>query len=241
MSMVPAEHGAVSGGFLMRLLKIAILVGASASVKAELVMRAGRQLDEVSVRDLVLYRWDEKGDVDLGMAEAVVDSFLEGFRTRRTVEKEERGRMRRVARLFDEYLGAVAGDGELSVDKFIELAELVPEVAREEHDELYRAIDAFLEVKLDFKLVQDARVESCTLKLLNSVCLLGAPRPEQTRAQATLPADRLPEAITGGAVRGHSERTTPAAHVGAALVHRAREGRGNRWQPRNHAHPAFER
>lgn len=149
VSMIPVEEGAVSGGFLMRLLKIGILVGASTSVRAELVRRAGRQLNEVSVGDLVFYV--REGVVDFGVVEAVVESFLEGFRRRRVVEKEERGRMRRVAKVFDEYLGFVAGDREMTVQKFVELSTLLPEVAREEHDGLYRAIDTFLEVKSDFK------------------------------------------------------------------------------------------
>lgn len=148
-SMIPAEDRSVSGGFLMRLLKIAILVRASASVKAELVRRAGRQLDEVSVRDLVFYRGDAmEEELDVGVVEAVVESFLEGFRKRKVIEKDERGKMTRVGKVFDEYLRIIAGNEELSIDKFIELAGMVPEMARQEHDGLYKAIDAFLEVNL---------------------------------------------------------------------------------------------
>ncbi|ONK68147.1 uncharacterized protein A4U43_C05F7930 [Asparagus officinalis] len=155
-SMIPIEDGAVSGGFLMRLLKIGILVGASTSVRAELVRRAGRQLDEVSVGDLVFYV--REGVVDIGVVEAVVESFLEGFRRRRAVEKDERERMRRVAKVFDEYLGFVAGDREMTVEKFVELSTLLPEVAREEHDGLYRAIDTFLEEHQDLSKADKKRL-----------------------------------------------------------------------------------
>lgn len=53
-----------------------------------------------------------------------------------------------MARLFDEYLVVIGGDGQLlGIKRFIELKEeLVHGAAREENDELYRAIDTFSEV-----------------------------------------------------------------------------------------------
>lgn len=138
VSMIPNEVGAVSGSFLMKLLKIALSVNASSSMMEELVKRVGMQLDEVTIAELE--------SVELGVVEAVVESFFQGFIKERREEKE---RLTKVVKLFDEYLVIAARKEELSMEKFMELVEMVPRMAREEHDGLYRAIDTFLQAHAD--------------------------------------------------------------------------------------------
>lgn len=157
VSMIPAENGAVSCGFLMRLLKIAIAIEASASVKAELVRRAGRQLDEVSSpRDLVFFGCGENEGrriYEVGFVEAMVESFLESGR---------RNMIGRVAKVFDEYLGLIARrDKGLKLEKLVQLVKLMPEFAREDHNGLYRAIDTFLQEHPD--LSKPERKQLCQL------------------------------------------------------------------------------
>ncbi|KAJ0989717.1 hypothetical protein J5N97_008073 [Dioscorea zingiberensis] len=146
VSMIPGEHGSVSGRFLLKLLKVANQVGASPSTKAELVRRSGRQLDEATPEDLVFPSPTNPISFDIGIVEAILENFL--AQQRRPLGHEERermaGAMARVAKVFDSYMQAIAHDPRLSVSKLIELAESLPEIARQEHDELYHAIDTYL-------------------------------------------------------------------------------------------------
>ncbi|KAG2652017.1 hypothetical protein PVAP13_1NG327800 [Panicum virgatum] len=54
VSLLPAERDAVSCGFLLKLLKAANILSASAASKAELVRRVAWQLEEASVADLLV-------------------------------------------------------------------------------------------------------------------------------------------------------------------------------------------
>ncbi|TVU29437.1 hypothetical protein EJB05_21002 [Eragrostis curvula] len=54
VSLLPAERDSVSCGFLLKLLKAANILSASASSKAELVRRVAWQLEEASVADLLV-------------------------------------------------------------------------------------------------------------------------------------------------------------------------------------------
>ena len=64
--------------------------------------------------------------------------------------------MQRVARIVDSYLSEIATYGELSISKFNGIANLVPKGARRTDDDLYRAIDIYLKVRLHlFDLVDD--------------------------------------------------------------------------------------
>ncbi|PSS13614.1 BTB/POZ domain-containing protein [Actinidia chinensis var. chinensis] len=55
----------------------------------------------------------------------------------------------KVAKLVDGYLQEVARDVNLPLSKFIALAEAVPDFARLDHDDLYRAIDIYLKAHPD--------------------------------------------------------------------------------------------
>ncbi|WOK98142.1 BTB/POZ domain-containing protein [Canna indica] len=146
VSMIPSAPGSVSGRFLFRLLKIANYVGASSSVKAELVRRSGRQMDEVTAYDLIIPSTSNPQSPDISIVHAILDNFLLQFRRPMPPEETERMimSMTKVGRTYDSYLQIIASESSLPVSKFIELAESVPEMAREEHDGLYQAIDTYL-------------------------------------------------------------------------------------------------
>lgn len=148
VSMIPTEPGSVSGSFLFRLLKIACYVGASTSTKAELIRRSGRQLDETTASDLLIPSTTDPRSHDISTVTAVLESFLLQFRRHMPREETERMimSMTKVGRIYDDYLQIIASDSTLPVSKFIELAESLPEMAREEHDGLYQAIDTYLKV-----------------------------------------------------------------------------------------------
>ncbi|CAK9173779.1 unnamed protein product [Ilex paraguariensis] len=175
VGLLPAEKGAVSCSFLLKLLKAANILRASSDSKMELARRVGIQLEEAIVSDLLIpnlsYINDTIYDVDIVMT--ILEQFMiqgqspptspprakEDFERRRSRSAEnvdfEFQESRRsssashssklkVAKLVDGYLQEAAQDVNLSLSKFISLAEAVPEFARLDHDDLYRAIDIYL-------------------------------------------------------------------------------------------------
>lgn len=181
VSLLPAEKGSVSCGFLSKLLKAANILKASSSSKMDLARRIGIQLDEASVGDLLIpslpYSSDMLYDVDIVIT--ILEQFmLQGqspptspprktkgdFERRRSRSAEnidfefQESRRRsssashssklKVAKLVDGYLQEIARDVNLSLSKFIAIAESIPEFARVDHDDLYKAIDIFLKVVL---------------------------------------------------------------------------------------------
>ncbi|URD93281.1 NPH3 family [Musa troglodytarum] len=160
VSMIPTEPGSVSGSFLFRLLKIACYVGASTSTKAELIRRSGRQLDETTASDLLIPSTTDPQSHDFGTVAAVLESFLLQFRRHMPREETERMIMSttKVGRIYDGYLQIIASDSTLPVSKFIELAESLPEMAREEHDGLYQAIDTYLKEHAELSKAERKRL-----------------------------------------------------------------------------------
>lgn len=78
VSLLPAEKGAVSCSFLLKLLKAANILNASSSSKMELARRVGLQLEEATVNDLLIpslsYTNDMLYDVDMVMA--ILEQFM---------------------------------------------------------------------------------------------------------------------------------------------------------------------
>ncbi|XP_064983070.1 BTB/POZ domain-containing protein At5g47800-like isoform X1 [Musa acuminata AAA Group] len=160
VSMIPTEPGSVSASFLFRLLKIACYVGASTSTKAELIRRSGRQLDETTASDLLIPSTTDPRSHDISTVTAVLESFLLQFRRHMPREETERMimSMTKVGRIYDDYLQIIASDSTLPVSKFIELAESLPEMAREEHDGLYQAIDTYLKEHAELSKAERKRL-----------------------------------------------------------------------------------
>ncbi|CAN8270392.1 unnamed protein product [Cochlearia groenlandica] len=67
--------------------------------------------------------------------------------TKAFLEDGERGesKLRKVASLIDQYIAEVAPDPCLKPSKFLSLLTLIPDSARESHEDIYRAIDMYLE------------------------------------------------------------------------------------------------
>uniref|UniRef100_A0A0D9XBT1 NPH3 domain-containing protein n=1 Tax=Leersia perrieri TaxID=77586 RepID=A0A0D9XBT1_9ORYZ len=150
VTMIPGDAGAVTGRFLLRLLRVASFVGASSSTRAQLIRQAGVQLDEAKAADLLIPMPPSSSAADkydVGAAEAVLEHFLAQFQRAAPGGEERRrmsGAMEKVARVFDEFLRIIAVDGDFPVGKFVDLAECLPDIARNDHDGLYHAIDTYL-------------------------------------------------------------------------------------------------
>ncbi|KAF8400519.1 hypothetical protein HHK36_013818 [Tetracentron sinense] len=156
--LLPSDKGVVcSCSFLLKLLKVAILVGASELLREELVKRISFQLDEASVNDLLIpSRYPKTTVYDVGLVQSIVDRFVMRDRCTREldhVEKNEKatddfvlesGSWLNVGKLIDGYLAVVASDPNLPLSSFVDLSHSIPESARPIHDGLYRAIDIYL-------------------------------------------------------------------------------------------------
>ncbi|KAJ0094262.1 hypothetical protein Patl1_16038 [Pistacia atlantica] len=207
ISLLPTEKGAVSCGFLLKLLKAANILNASSSSKTELARRIGLQLEEATVSDLLIpslsYSNDNLYDVDIVMT--ILEQFMSqgqspptspprsklGFERRRSrsaenIDFELQGSRRsssashgsklKVAKLVDGYLQEIGRDVNLPLSKFITIAEAIPDFARLDHDDLYRAIDIYLKTHLD--LSKSERKRLCRIldckKLSMEACMHAA-------------------------------------------------------------------
>ncbi|KAL9226366.1 hypothetical protein vseg_002189 [Gypsophila vaccaria] len=174
VSLLPSEKGAVSCSFLLKLLRAANLLNASSSSRVELARRVGMQLEEATVKDLLIPSslTERRYDVDLFMA--ILEQYLSQSQSPPTSPPRTKGRYDRrtrsrsaehinlefqesrrsssashssklkVAKLVDGYLQEIAHDKSLPLSKMIAIAEAIPGFARIEHDDLYKAIDTYL-------------------------------------------------------------------------------------------------
>ncbi|KAG8383237.1 hypothetical protein BUALT_Bualt05G0163500 [Buddleja alternifolia] len=176
VSLLPAEKGAVSCSFLLKLLKAANMLNASSSTKIELASRVGIQLEEATVGDLLVPCLASTNDMiyDVDIVIIILEQFMLQAQSPQTSPPRkkrdfvERRRSRsaenvdtmlqesrrsssashssklKVAKLVDQYLQEIAKDKNLHLSKFITVAEAIPEFARLDHDDLYKAIDIYL-------------------------------------------------------------------------------------------------
>ncbi|KAG5242299.1 BTB/POZ domain-containing protein [Salix suchowensis] len=149
VNTIPSDKGSVSVGFLLRLLSIANYLGASTVTKTELTRRSSLQLEEATVSDLLFPSHSSSNQhyYDIDLVAAVLESFLLLWRRTSPAPTESTQFMRsitKIGKLIDYYVQAVARDVNLPVSKVLSVAEALPDSARKDHDDLYRAINIYL-------------------------------------------------------------------------------------------------
>ncbi|XP_010277066.1 PREDICTED: BTB/POZ domain-containing protein NPY2 [Nelumbo nucifera] len=156
--LLPTDKGSVSCSFMLKLLRALVSLDSGEMGKRELVKRIGRQLEEASVPDLLIRApGDETTIYDVDIVQNIVEEFVMLDRSVHTdlpvAEELKEIKSPRfvsdasklsVAKLVDGYLAEIARDPNLSLSKFICLAEMVSSFSRPHHDGLYRAIDMYL-------------------------------------------------------------------------------------------------
>ncbi|KAM0967948.1 hypothetical protein ACFX13_016688 [Malus domestica] len=156
--LLPSDKGmGCSSSFLLKLLKVSILVGADKSLREELVKRISLKLHEARVGDLLIpARSPQITIYDVELVQSVVRQYVMHEKYKwdlDVVEKNEKGTdtfilghgsLLGVGRLVDGYLAEIAHDPNLNLSSFVELSQSVPESARPIHDGLYKAIDIYL-------------------------------------------------------------------------------------------------
>ena len=163
--LLPAEKGCVSCSFLLKLLKASILMDSGEMAKGELIRRIGQQLEEASVNDLLIRASEEETTMyDVSTVQKIVQEFLmqdqnaeiesledshEPQETRKPGILSDASKLM-VAKLIDGYLAEISKDANLPLSNFVDLAEMVSDISRPAHDGLYRAIDMYLKVSVNF-------------------------------------------------------------------------------------------
>ncbi|KAH7673508.1 BTB/POZ domain-containing protein NPY2 protein [Dioscorea alata] len=181
--LIPPEKGSVSCSFLLKLLKAACLLDCGETTKRELIKRIGRQLEEASVPDLLFPAPAGENIVyDVDMVLSIIEEFLvlenNDDHSEQLQDNQSSGIVAGTAKLavtllIDGYLAEIAKDPNLPLQKFIELAEMIPVASRPVHDGLYRAIDIYL--KGHTELTKSEKKKICSLmdckKLSADACM----------------------------------------------------------------------
>ncbi|XP_039044284.1 BTB/POZ domain-containing protein NPY1-like [Hibiscus syriacus] len=139
--------------FLLKLLKVAILVGVDDSSKEDLLKRISLKLHEASVKDLLIPARPPQTTLhDVEMVLSIANQYMMHIQDLYVAKNETgctgfvlgHGSLLGVGKLIDEYLEEIACDPNLSLASFIDLSRSIPEFARPIHDGLYKAIDMYL-------------------------------------------------------------------------------------------------
>lgn len=145
IGILPQERDTLSCDFLLRILRAANMVGADASCRAELEKRVSWQLDQASLRELMIPCFSHT-------CTTLLDFELVLRLTTMFVNSEEASRsgsaLAKVAKLVDCYLAETALDSHLTLQQFVALVSALPCHARATDDGLYRAIDTYLKVSV---------------------------------------------------------------------------------------------
>ncbi|KAK7320646.1 hypothetical protein VNO77_30308 [Canavalia gladiata] len=156
--LLPCDNGVgCSCSFLLKLLKVAILVEADESSREELMKSIGLKLHEAHVRDLVMpARFPQTTKYDVDLVQDLLNRYIINIKSSCDTEVEEKKdkanedsilghkSLLNVGKLVDGYLGEIASDRNLCLSSFVDLSQSIPEFARPNHDGLYRAIDIYL-------------------------------------------------------------------------------------------------
>lgn len=156
VSLLPREKNALSVSFLSMLLRAAIYLETTVACRLDLEKRMGMQLGQAVLDDLLIPSYYFTGDTlfDVDSVQRIMTNFLDydmdgnhlGYNADNEYVSPQPSDMEQVGKLMENYLAEIASDRNLSVPKFIDLAELIPEQSRVTEDGMYRAIDIYLKV-----------------------------------------------------------------------------------------------
>lgn len=160
--LLPSDKGVgCSCSFLLKLLKVSILVGVDDSTREDLVKSISLKFHDASVKDLLIpARAPQTTSYDIELVQCIVNQYMlheQAGWALGDVDRNEKGTdddfvlghgsVLAVGKLIDGYLVEIAHDPNLTLASFIDLAQSIPESARPIHDGLYKAIDVYLKVR----------------------------------------------------------------------------------------------
>ncbi|XP_050206185.1 BTB/POZ domain-containing protein SR1IP1 isoform X2 [Mercurialis annua] len=199
VSLLPREKNVLSVSFLSMLLRAAIYLETTVACRLDLEKKMALQLGQAVLDDLLIPSYSFTGDTlfDVDTIQRILMNYVEyqvqGIRMGYQAADDEYvspppSDMERVGKLMENYLAEIASDRNLTVARFINLAELIPEQSRITEDGIYRAIDIFL--KAHPALSDMEKKKACSLmdcqKLSREACAHAAQNdrlPVQTVVQ----------------------------------------------------------
>ncbi|KAG6605203.1 BTB/POZ domain-containing protein SR1IP1, partial [Cucurbita argyrosperma subsp. sororia] len=212
VSLLPREKNALSVSFLSMLLRAALYLDTTVACRLDLEKRMAAQLGQAALDDLLIPSYAFTGDTlfDVDTAQRIMVNYLDleleldANEEQRIPSSSSSGELQRVGRLMENYVAEIASDRNLSVSKFINIAELIPEQSRVTEDGMYRAIDIYL--KAHPALSDMERKKVCSLmecqKLSREACAHAAQNdrlPVQTVVQVLYyEQQRLRDVMNGG-------------------------------------------
>lgn len=146
VSLLPREKNAIPVSFLSMVLRAATCLETTVACRLDLEKRIGLQLVEAVLDDLLIPSFSLVGNtmLDVDAVQRIMMNFLES--EIENYVSPSQSEMEKVVKLMESYLDYIASDGNLSVSKFVNLAEIIPERAKLNEDGMYRAIDIYLKV-----------------------------------------------------------------------------------------------
>ncbi|KAH6760705.1 Phototropic-responsive NPH3 family protein [Perilla frutescens var. hirtella] len=223
--LLPSDKAGISCAcsFLLKLLKVAILIEADDSSREELIKSISLKLDEASVNDLLIPARPPQTTVyDIELVQRLVAVFVANEMSKKDLKIIEKngkndsdfvlghGSWLKVGKIIDGYLSAVACDRNLPVSSFIKLSQSIPEMARPIHDGLYGAIDIFL--KEHSALTKSERKNLCGLmdvKKLTTDASMHAAQNEQLPLRVVVQVLFFEQARAAAFNNGHDAMDPP--------------------------------
>ncbi|KAG0466764.1 hypothetical protein HPP92_018344 [Vanilla planifolia] len=172
--LLPSDsHSECSCRFLLKLLKVVIMVDAGNLLKEELINKVSAQLDKASAKDLLITSSSSDGTAyNVDLVQSLVKRFLilersacDGVYIGSEISARDQilspVSLFNLGKLIDGYLVEIGRDPNLPMSSFIDLAHLLPDEARPTHDGLYTAIDVFLKEHADLTKAEKKKI--CSL------------------------------------------------------------------------------
>ncbi|XP_027193422.1 BTB/POZ domain-containing protein SR1IP1-like isoform X3 [Cicer arietinum] len=212
VSLLPKERNAMSVSFLSMLLRAAIYLDTTVACRLDLEKRMAMQLGQTVLDDLLIPSYSFTGDTlfDVDTVRRIMSNYLESQMGNHFVLNGDdeyfsppQSDIEKVGKLMENYLAEIATDRNLSVAKFISLAELIPEQSKPTEDGMYRATDIFLKAHPNLSDMERKKV--CSMmdcqKLSREACAHAAQNdrlPVQTVVQVLYyEQQRLRDAMNG--------------------------------------------
>ncbi|KAJ4818929.1 Phototropic-responsive NPH3 family protein [Rhynchospora pubera] len=156
-ALLPQEKCTVPVSFLFGLLRFAVMLDCNLSCKLNLERRIGAQLDMATLDDLLIPSSKSSGETlfDVDTVHRILVIFAQhddsedgelgyDYDSEGSIDPPSQSALVKVAKLVDSYLAEIAPDGNLTLGKFIAVADTLPGYARVTDDGLYRAVDIYL-------------------------------------------------------------------------------------------------
>ncbi|XP_073039516.1 BTB/POZ domain-containing protein SR1IP1-like isoform X2 [Primulina eburnea] len=214
VGLLPREKNSMPVSFLSMLLRAAICLATTFACRLDLEKMIASQLGQAVIDDLLIPSYSLRGDTlfDVQTIQRITMNFFEsrmeinrvGYDADQCYISHSSNEMENVTRLIENYLAEIASDHNLSVPRFLDFAELIPEQYRITDDGMYRAIDIYL--KAHPALSDRERKKICSLmdcqKLSREACAHAAQNdrlPVQTVVQVLYhEQQRHGEVVDGG-------------------------------------------